>query len=92
MNRSLVDILINALRTQSAAVLQFEQLRAAGVDEFTLARARRSMIDVAHGAAAMADNAEAINRAAWAALPASILTASAMDHDDPPSDPPPQAA
>ena len=92
--RSVVDILISTVRAQAAAVLLVEKLRIDGVDEFTMARARREMLDAARTAQSTADMAETLNKAAISAVRDRLTVLHPRDPDQPgpPSEPPPRAA
>ncbi|MNU45842.1 hypothetical protein D3C71_346920 [compost metagenome] len=93
MTRSVVEILISTVRAQAEAVLAFEQMRVAGVDEFTTARTRRALLDGAREAQSIADMAEATLRRARASMPhVQSLPVANTDQPEPPSEPPPQAA
>lgn len=89
--RSVVDILISTVRSQAEAALVLESLLADRADEFTIARARRIVLDTALTAQSTADGAERLQRAALAGLPPSLTVAN-TDHPSPPDEPPPQAA
>lgn len=89
--RSVVDILISTIRSQAEATLVLERLLADRADEFTIARARRIVLDTALTAQSTADGAERLQRAALAGLPPSLTVAN-TDHPSPPDEPPPQAA
>lgn len=89
--RSVVEILISTVRSQADAALAFEKMRVDGVDEFTTARARRSLLDGAREAQAIADMAEATLRRARATVIGG-LPCSPANQSEPPSEPPPEAA
>lgn len=91
MTRSVVDILITTIRAQAEATLTLESLLADRADEFTIARARRIVLDTAKTAQATADDAELLHRAAVAGLPPRLTIAN-TDHPSPPDEPPPAAA
>jgi hypothetical protein len=91
MARSVVEILISAVRSQAEATLAFEQMRIDGVDEFTTARVRRSLLDAAREAQSIADMAEATLRRARATVIGG-LPCSPANQSEPPSEPPPEAA
>lgn len=93
MTRSVVEILISTVRSQAEATLTFEQMRVAGVDEFTTARTRRVLLDGAREAQTIADMAEATLRRARASIPhAQPLPVANTDQPEPPTEPPPRAA
>ena len=91
MTRSVVEILISTIRAQAEAALTLESLLADRADEFTIARARRIVLDSALTAQSTADGAEALHRAAIAALPTNLTLAN-PDQPEPPTEPPPRAA
>ena len=91
MARSVVEILISTVRSQAEATLALESLLAARADEFSIARARRAVLDAALTAQMTADGADRVRQAALAALP-NRLRAANLDQPEPPFEPPPQAA
>lgn len=91
MTRSVVEILISTVRSQAEATLAFEQMRIDGVDEFTTARVRRSLLDAAREAQSIADMAEATLRRARATMIVG-QPCSPANQSEPPSEPPPEAA
>lgn len=91
MTRSVVEILISTVRSQAEATLALETLLADRADEFTIARARRIVLDTALTAQSTADGAERLHRKMLASLPPSLSVAN-TDQPDPPSEPPPEAA
>lgn len=91
MSRSVVQILISTIRSQAETTLALESLLASRADEFSIARARRAVLDAALTAQNTADGAERMHRAALASLP-SALSAIASNQPEPPEEPPPSAA
>jgi hypothetical protein len=91
MTRSVVEILISTVRSQAEATLAFEQMRIDGVDEFTTARVRRSLLDAAREAQSIADMAEATLRRARPTMIGG-MPCSPANQSEPPSEPPPEAA
>lgn len=91
MSRSVVQILISTIRSQAETTLALESLLASRADEFSIARARRAVLDAAQTAQNTTDGAERMHRAAIASLP-SALGAAASDQPEPPEEPPPSAA
>lgn len=91
MSRSVVQILISTIRAQAETTLALEGLLAARSDEFSIARARRAVLDAALTAQTTADGAERLHQTVMAALPPP-LSAVASNQSDPPEEPPPSAA
>lgn len=91
MARSVVEILISTVRSQAEATLALESLLAGRADEFSIARARRAVLDAALTAQMTAEGAERVRQAALAGLP-SRLGAANLDQPEPPFEPPPEAA
>ncbi|WP_292085347.1 MULTISPECIES: hypothetical protein [unclassified Brevundimonas] len=82
---SVVKGLILAVRTVVLHVEDYDRLRREGVDEFTVARVRREMVEAARLATETADLSTAL-------LQAAAPTIANTDHPTPPDEPPPQAA
>lgn len=91
MSRSVIQILISTIRSQAGPMLALESLLSARADEFSIARARRAVLDAALTAQNTADGAERMHRAAIASLPAA-LSAIPSIQPEPPEEPPPSAA